>query len=55
MKTLYTLNLYATALNDEDGEPAWKWRELEKHLLQVLRRAEVECDLEVLDEEQIEE
>ncbi len=53
-KRRYRLTLWAD-LPLEDGESAYTDRELEKHLLYVLRKAEPECDCEVMDHEDIEE
>ena len=45
---------------NEDGSPdgilypTYTAKELEKHLIQVLRKAEPDCDLEVLDYEDVE-
>ncbi len=46
---------------NEDGTPdgvlypQYTAKELEKHLIKVLRKAEPECDLEVMDYEDVEE
>ncbi len=49
----YRVTLWADVILD-DGEPMYGPRELEKHLIQVLRKAEPECDVEVMDYEDIE-
>ena len=45
-----------TDLGEPDGVlyPQYTAKELEKHLIQVLRKAEPECDLEVQDYEDVE-
>lgn len=47
-KRTYRLTVYA-AVPLEDGEPSYSPKDLEKHLMQVLRKAEPDCDLEVMD------
>lgn len=47
-KRTYRLTVYA-AVPLEEGVPSYAEKELEKHLMQVLRKAEPECDLEVMD------
>jgi hypothetical protein len=49
----YRVTLWADVLL-EDGEPQYTAKELEKHLITVLRKAEPECDVEVMDYEDVE-
>ncbi len=56
----YRVTLWADVLlvegEEEDGTlyPQYTAKELEKHLMKVLRKAEPECDLEVMDYEDVE-
>lgn len=58
----YRVTLWADVLlvegEEDDGTmalfPEYTAKELEKHLIQVLRKAEPECDLEVMDYEDVE-
>ncbi len=49
----YRVTLWADVQLVED-EPQYTAKELEKHLIQVLRKAEPECDVEVMDYEDVE-
>lgn len=58
----YTVSVYVSCpLVDEDGypcntgEPTFDERGLVRHLVEVLRRAEPACDLEVMSHEDVEE
>ena len=56
----YRVELWCDVLlvegEEEDGTlyPQYTAKELEKHLIHVLRKAEPECDLEVMDYEDVE-
>ncbi len=56
----YRVTLWADVLlvegEEEDGTlyPQYTAKELEKHLIKVLRKAEPECDVEVMDYEDVE-
>ncbi len=55
----YRVTLWATVPLEEGDDdrlyPEYTAKELEKHLVKVLRKAEPECDLEVMDYEDVEE
>ncbi len=44
----YRLTVYAS-VPIEEGEPTWTPKEIEQHLRLLLRKAEPDCDLEVMD------
>lgn len=53
--TRYRLNVWATVPNDDEGQPAYTAREMEKHIFQVLKRADADCDCETMDSEVVPE
>jgi len=52
----YRLTVWAkTPIDDEDGQPMYTGKEVEKALIQVTRRMEPDCDVELMDFEDSED